>query len=80
MQRVTISVPQDLATVLQHEAQRRHASASSVARAALEEYLGIATGRQRTIPFAGIGTSGDSDTARNFESVLEREWRADSSS
>jgi len=74
MKRTTISLPDDLAQALGREARRRHASASEVTRAALQEHLGMAPGRPRSLPFAAVGRSGQHSTARDMEQLLEREW------
>jgi len=51
MKRISIALPDDLATLVQHEAQRSATSVSQVIRDAIENtYLG----RARKIPFAGI--------------------------
>ena len=74
MKRTTVSLPDDLAQALVREAQRRHASASEVTREALQEHLGLATGRPRELGFAAIGRSGHNSTARDMEELLEQEW------
>jgi len=74
MKRTTISLPDDLAQALGREAHRRHSSASEVTREALQEHLGLQPGRPRSLPFAAVGRSGHTSTARDMESQLEREW------
>lgn len=78
MRRTTISLPDELAAALEREARRRSMPASAIARDALTAYLGIG-GRddQRELPFAALGRSGHSDTAREMEELLEHEWAAD---
>jgi Arc/MetJ-type ribon-helix-helix transcriptional regulator len=75
MNRTTISLPDDLAQALQREARRRHASASEVVREALQLHLGLRPGRRRELPFAALGHSGQANTARDMEQLLEQEWR-----
>jgi Arc/MetJ-type ribon-helix-helix transcriptional regulator len=74
MRRTTISLPDDLAEILEREAQRRHLSVSEVVRAALLEHLAISSGKKR-LAFVGIGKSGTKHTARDAEQILEKEWR-----
>ena len=74
MKRTTISLPDDLAQALDREAQRRRASASEVARAALAEHLGLVQGEPRRLAFADLGGSGHLTTARDMEELLEQEW------
>jgi len=78
MRRTTISLPDELADALEREARRRSMPASAIARDALTAYLGIGSpGDQRELPFAALGRSGHSDTAREMEALLEQEWTAD---
>lgn len=78
MRRTTISLPDELAAALEREARRRSMPASAVARDALAAYLGIGgPDDQRDLPFAALGRSGHSDTARAMEELLEQEWAAD---
>jgi predicted transcriptional regulator len=74
MKRTTISLPDDLAQALNREAQRRHASASEVTRAALAQHLGLVQDQPRELPFADLGRSGHHTTARDMEQLLEQEW------
>lgn len=74
MKRTTISLPDDLAQALAREAQRRHASASEVTRAALAQHLGLEQTERRELAFAELGRSGHRTTARDMEQLLEQEW------
>ncbi|HEY2718252.1 MAG TPA: CopG family transcriptional regulator [Solirubrobacteraceae bacterium] len=74
MKRTTISLPDDLAGVLEREARRTHTSASEIARTALTKHLGLEQGDARELPFAGLGRSGHGTTARDMEQLLEQEW------
>jgi metal-responsive CopG/Arc/MetJ family transcriptional regulator len=76
MKRTTISLPDDLAVVLEREAQRQATSVSDIARRAISEYLGRSTPKRR-VPFAGIGDSGERHTARDAEEILAAEWGHD---
>jgi len=75
MKRTTISLPEELATAVQREARRLGVGVSEVARRALAEHLHL-DGANR-LPFVGIGDSGQSHTARDFEQLLAQEWRPD---
>jgi predicted transcriptional regulator len=78
MRRTTISLPDELADALEREARRRSMPASAIARDALTAYLGIGgPGDQRELPFAALGRSGHSDTAREMETLLKHEWTVD---
>jgi predicted transcriptional regulator len=71
-------LPDELADALAREARRRSQSASAIARDALTEYLGVGgAGDQRELPFAALGRSGHSNTAREMEALLEQEWVPD---
>jgi Arc/MetJ-type ribon-helix-helix transcriptional regulator len=77
MKRTTVSLPDDLASALAREAQRRNRSVSEITRDALAKHLGLAAGEPRAVPFAGVGRSGHRTTARDMEELLAREWDAD---
>jgi metal-responsive CopG/Arc/MetJ family transcriptional regulator len=74
MKRTTISMPDDLAGIVEREAQRRRMSVSELAREALRDHLGAKPDEPRVLPFAGIGSSGTRHTARDAEEILAREW------
>ena len=74
MKRTTISLPDDLAACLEHEAERSGTSASDVARRALAAYLGLDGTQPRDLPFAALGSSGFHHTARDVEEILAAEW------
>lgn len=73
MTRTTVSLPDDLATLLAREARRRETSVSAIVRRAVESFLGSAAER-RDLPFAAVGRSGRRHTARNAEKILTAEW------
>jgi Arc/MetJ-type ribon-helix-helix transcriptional regulator len=74
MRRTTITLPDQLATVLQREAQRRRVSVSEVVRRALETHFGLADGQPRRLPFADLGRSGEPDIAERVEEIIAEEW------
>jgi predicted transcriptional regulator len=74
MQRTTVSLPDDVARALAREARRRNVSASAIARDALASHLGLSAGQPRELPFAAVGRSGQRNTARDMERLIEREW------
>ena len=74
MRRTTLSLPDDLAQALTREAHRRSTSASAIAREALARHLHLVPGEARALPFAALGHSGQPNTARDMEQLLEREW------
>jgi Arc/MetJ-type ribon-helix-helix transcriptional regulator len=74
MKRITISLPDDYATLVSREARRRGDSVSEVIRRALASALGLSGEEARPIPFAGLGRSGRRHTARDAEAILSREW------
>jgi predicted transcriptional regulator len=72
MKRITISVPDEVAAAIDREARRRRLPVSQVIRERLADISDGEHGR-RSIPFAAIGRSGHTDTARNVD-VLLNEW------
>ena len=77
MKRTTLSLPDDLSSALQREAQRRRVSMSQIAREALEARLGHSRSEGRRLPFAALGRSGYHTTARDMDDILEKEWSLD---
>jgi Arc/MetJ-type ribon-helix-helix transcriptional regulator len=73
MKRTTITLPDDLALVLDREARRRDTSVSDVVRQALTEHLQPMRGTRR-LGFVALGRSGKRHTAREAEAILAREW------
>ncbi|HEY5617390.1 MAG TPA: ribbon-helix-helix protein, CopG family [Vicinamibacterales bacterium] len=73
MTRITVSLPDDLATLLAREARRRETSVSDIVRRAVESFLGASSERP-ALPFAALGRSGRRHTARNAEKILTAEW------
>ena len=73
MTRITISLPDELASAVAREASRRRTSVSQVAREALEARLGRGD-KPRDLPFASLGRSGHHTTARDIDAILADEW------
>jgi hypothetical protein len=74
MKRTVISLPDEVASLLESEARRRDISVSQVMRQALLAYLGVSETPPRSIPFAALGSSGQRHTARDIEEILAAEW------
>jgi metal-responsive CopG/Arc/MetJ family transcriptional regulator len=74
MKRTTISLPDDLAAALEHEASRLHTSVSQVARDALEAKL--RWGKPRELAFIGIvdGTGPETTYAEHLDEYLAEQW------
>lgn len=77
MTRITITLPDELARVLSHEARRRAEPVSAVVREALRSHLEGSKAPPRKLPFVGLGRSGRRHTARDAERILRREWGRD---
>lgn len=73
MKRITISLPDELGAAIDREAHRRRLPVSEVIREKLEAASASQSGPRR-IPFAAIGRSGRTDTARNVDAILNAEW------
>lgn len=74
MKRTTIVLPEELAILVTREARRKATSISEVVRQALTAHFGLSHGKQRRIPFAAVGRSGERHNARDMEDILAREW------
>lgn len=77
MKRTTISLPDEMARALEREARRQGTSVSALTREALAARLNLSRGADRQLPFAGLGRSGESDTARRADEILAEEWPPD---
>jgi len=75
MKRTTVSLPDDLAGIVEREARRRHTSVSDIVRAALATHFKL--NQPKELPFAALGRSGYTDTAQNIEEILDRDWADD---
>lgn len=71
MKRTTVKLPDDLDTLLRHEAARRGITVSELTREAIAEHLGA--GRRRTLLATGVGCSGRSDVSERIEEILRQE-------
>jgi predicted transcriptional regulator len=78
MKRTTISLPDELAAALAREARRRRTSVSEIAREAIEARLSPTSSGRRRLPFASLGRSGRTNTARDIEDLIQSEWATDS--
>jgi ribbon-helix-helix CopG family protein len=76
MKRTTISLPDDLAAALEREARRLRVPVSQLAREGLQMRLGRRPGAVRELPFAALGRSGHTTTARDAEEILAADWDA----
>lgn len=76
MQRITISVTDEIASALAREARRRGMSASAIARDALGTHLHlvIESGGRRKLGIVGIGASEGDAHARDLDRTLAQEW------
>ena len=74
MKRTTITLPDKLAALLEREARRRETSVSEITRRAVGAYFHIDPSVERDIPFADLGASGHTTTARDHEEILREAW------
>ena len=68
MRRTTITLPEDLAELVAHEARRRGSSVSDVIRQTISAAL---VEKKRRIPFAAICDDGNLVTGEEMEQALE---------
>ena len=73
MKRITITLPDELALMLDREARRQDTSVSDVVRRALTAHL-QPTRAARRLGFIALGRSGKRHTARDAQTILAREW------
>ena len=75
MKRTTISLPDELSSVVRDEARRRGTSVSEVIRRSVfETFLGSDA---RTLPFEGLFDDPTMTPASDMEAELERQWAND---
>ena len=74
MKRITLRLPDNLATALNREARRRGVSVSEIAREAIEAMLRRTGPAVHKLPFVGLGRSGYHSTAANIDEILKSEW------
>jgi hypothetical protein len=72
MKRTTVKLPDDLDSLLRHEARRRDTTISELTRDAIEAYLRGPT-KARTFGAAGTGRSGRDDISERIEEILAKE-------
>jgi metal-responsive CopG/Arc/MetJ family transcriptional regulator len=72
MKRTTISLSDELAATVEREARRRRSSVSEIVRDALSAHFHL--DQPRRLPFESLGGSGYTNTARDMEEILAREW------
>lgn len=74
MKRTTITLPNEIAILLELEQQRLHLSTAELIRRALSAYFQVDGTQPKRLRIASLGRSGHHDTAREAESILAREW------
>jgi metal-responsive CopG/Arc/MetJ family transcriptional regulator len=74
MKRTTITLTDELAGIVEREAQRRATSVSELVRQAMLAYFELTGDQPRRLPFAALGNSGHRHTARDLEEILDEEW------
>jgi Arc/MetJ-type ribon-helix-helix transcriptional regulator len=72
MKRITITLPEDLAGLLEHEASARRTSVSEVVRVSLRAAL-LPRGK-RALPFAAICDDAGLIAAAAIDDALEADW------
>ena len=77
MKRITIALPNAVATALEREARHRGVPVPQLAREAIETFLSRFASSRRSLPFVALGRSGHRTTARDIEAILEAEWERD---
>lgn len=73
MKRTTIKIPDELDTLLRHEAQLRGSTISQLSREALELYFGRSGSARRQLGAAAAGRSGRRDVSERIEQILADE-------
>jgi Arc/MetJ-type ribon-helix-helix transcriptional regulator len=63
-----------MAAIVNREARRLRVSVSEVVRRALRRELHLQEDEPHRLSFIGAGRSSDTQTARNAEDILAREW------
>lgn len=79
MKRTTITLPDELAALLDLERRQREVSTSEIVREALTSYLAASPGRAPSYhpELVRVARSGQRHTAREAEALLAREWQRD---
>ncbi|MBW3564760.1 MAG: ribbon-helix-helix domain-containing protein [Acidobacteria bacterium] len=71
MKRITMSLPEDLAKMVEYEAEARRTSVSEVIRDAI---IAVLSPSVRRVSWAGICDDGELPRAADIDEELEREW------
>ncbi|MGK2965045.1 MAG: CopG family transcriptional regulator [Tepidiformaceae bacterium] len=74
MNRVTITIPEELEWEVARDARRRGTSVSAVIRELLKERYAPPPDGKRVIPWAGIGDSGKGPHAAELDEFLKETW------
>jgi Arc/MetJ-type ribon-helix-helix transcriptional regulator len=74
MKRVTITLPDDLAELVDSEAQRRQTSVSEVIRGFITLGLAESPERPREIPWAGLFNDPGMTPAEHLDEFLAKNW------
>lgn len=75
MKRLTVTLPDEIATRLDEEHRRRAVPASAIIREAVEHYLGSSE-TSEPLGIIGLGASGEHDVSERIEEILLNEWTA----
>ncbi len=75
MKRTTVSLPDDLAALVDREATRRGTSVSEIVRISLSEQL--RGDKRRKVPWAGLVDDRDVAPAAELEKSLSESWADD---
>jgi Arc/MetJ-type ribon-helix-helix transcriptional regulator len=74
MQRITVSLPDDVAALLKDDARRLRRTVSDIVREAVEKELGVHPDCEpKKVPFAALGASGAIDASR-IDEYLAEHW------
>ena len=71
MKRTTVKLPDELDSLLRHEAARNGKTVSELTREAIEAHLGHS--KRREFLSAGVGRSGKTDISERIEEILRLE-------
>ncbi len=77
MKRTTISIPDDLSSIVEHEANRQGISVSEWIRRAIRNTILGGTSSSRQIPWAGIFEDPDMVRGRDLDEELDKTWADD---
>jgi|1186.fasta_scaffold262740_1 hypothetical protein len=77
MKRATITLPDDLADLVDSEAQRRQTSVSEVIRGFITIGLAGSPERPRQIPWAGLFNDPGMTSAEHLDEALAKTWAND---